>query len=111
MGKMTDEEKQAQMDERNVAICLYYKEGHKLSECSSHFKLGKQRVLQILQQGGVWKPYQKAKRDKFLGVTVTDETKAALQAKAKEEGKSMSRFVSNKLDEIAAGTKPAVGEA
>lgn len=102
---LTAEEKQAKMDERNVAICLYYKEGHKLSETASHFKLGRQRVLQILQRGGVWMPYEKSKRDKFLGVQVSEETKAALQKQAESEGTSVSRFVSDKLDEIVA--KPA----
>ena len=97
---MTPEEKQAQMDERNVAICLYYNGGHKLSETASHFKMGRQRVLQILKKGGVWKPYVKSKRDKFLGLTVTEETKDALRERAEERGVSVSRFVADKLDEM-----------
>ena len=100
---MTPEEKQARMDQRNVDICLYYKDGHKLSECASPFQLGRQRILQILQKGGVWKPYEKMKRDKFLGVTVKDETHLALKERAVEEGTSVSRFVSDHLDNLVKG--------
>lgn len=88
------------MDERNVAICLYYKDGHSLQQCASHFKMGRQRVLQILKKAEVWKPYVRTKRNKFVGVTVSEETKAALQARAEEHGTSVSRFVSDHLDEM-----------
>jgi hypothetical protein len=95
---MTNEEKRIQMEERNAALCAYYTEGHKLAECSSKFKLGRQRVQQILEKAGVWKPYEKSKRDNHLGVTVTTETKEKLKAKADAAGKSVSRFSSEILE-------------
>ncbi len=87
------------MTERNQQICAHYVAGHKLKECASAFKLGRQRVLQILQAGGVWQPYVKGERTKFLGVNVSEETKEGLKAKADAEGKSVSRFASDVLDE------------
>lgn len=84
--------------QRDEAICAYYVKGRKLAECASHFRLGRQRVLQILKAAGVWKPYEKMKRTKFLGVSVSYETKAALKVKAEEAGLSVSRFASDALD-------------
>lgn len=95
---MTSDEKATQMAERNAAICAYYLQGRKLSECASHFKLGRQRIQQVLQQAGVWKPYVKSDRTKFIGVTVSEPTKEALQTRAEAEGVSVSRLVSDKLD-------------
>ncbi len=95
---MTPEERQRQMTERNAAICAYYIEGHTLRECASHFRLGRQRTQQVLEAGGVWKPYIKSDRSKFLGVTVTEETKAALRERAENEGISMSRFASDLIE-------------
>jgi hypothetical protein len=87
------------MTTRNAEICAYYNEGHKLAECASRFKLGRQRILQILQASGAWRPYVKTDRVKFLGVTVSDETKAALKDLADEKGVSVSRLTSDILDE------------
>ena len=89
---------------RNEAVCAYYTEGHKLSECASHFRLGRQRVLQILQAAGVWKPYEKGKRTKFLGVSVSEETKSGLRVKAEREGVSVSKLADEILE---AGLKEA----
>jgi DNA-binding transcriptional regulator LsrR (DeoR family) len=100
---MTPEEKQAQMEQRNTDICLYYKEGHKLSECASKFRLSRQSIMQIVKKGGVWRPYVKTNRDKFLGVTVSGETKTALEERADEQGTSVSRFVSDHLDNLVKG--------
>lgn len=100
---MTDDEKRAQMTTRNQAICDFYKAGHKQKECASKFKLGRQRVLQILQAGGAWKPYEKGDRTKFLGVNVSEETKEALARKAEAQGVSVSRLASDALDAVVAG--------
>lgn len=99
MEKMTPEERRAQMVKRNAEICAYYQAGHKLAECASHFKLGRQSILLILKAAGVWRPYVKMRRNKFLGVTVTDETKGALKVRADEQGVSVSRLTSDILDE------------
>ena len=95
---MTDDEKKANMTARNTAICSHYASGHTVRECASKFTLGRQRIMQILQEAGVWKPYVKGERTKFLGVNVSEGTKDALEQRATAEGKSVSRFVSDKLD-------------
>lgn len=100
---MTPEEKQAQMTARNAAICAYYTAGHKVAACASTFRLGRQRVLQILQAAGVWKPYEKQGRDKFLGINVTEQTKIALKDKAGRDGISVSQLASNALDAAVGG--------
>lgn len=97
---MTDEEKAKKMTERNSAIVDYYTSGRKLSECASEFKLGRQRILQILQAAKVWTPYVKTTRTKFLGVNVSEVTKKALKVKADEKGESVSKFASDVLDEV-----------
>jgi predicted HicB family RNase H-like nuclease len=96
---MTPEEKHAQMMTRNAEIVAYYLAGHSLAQCSSHFQLGRQRTLQILKKSNVWKPYVKTSRTQFLGVTVSEETKDALRQRAEEEGISVSKLVSDALDE------------
>ena len=96
---MTPEDKKVQMEQRNAGICAYYQAGHKLAECATRFKLGRQRVLQILKAAGVWQPYVKMARTKFLGVSITDETKDALKVRADERGVSVSRLTSDILDE------------
>lgn len=96
---MTPEERRAQAAKRDAEICAYYQAGHKLAECATRFKLGRQRILQILKAAGVWQPYVKMKRTKFLGVSITDETKDALKQKAEERGVSVSRLTSDILDE------------
>lgn len=86
-------------DERNAAICARYQAGAKLGDCAKHFQLGRQRVLQILKAAGVWQPYEKGRRTRFLGVTVSDETKEGLTRMAEERGTSVSRLTSDVLDE------------
>lgn len=87
--------------ERNAQICKYYQDGHKLSECASKFKLGRQRVLQILKEGGVWVPYASIPRAKktFLGVSIDEDTKERLSEKAKEEGVSVSKLTDDILSD------------
>lgn len=95
---MTSEEKKDQMNKRNEGICAFYAEGHSVAKVASQFKLGRQRVQQILTEAGVYQPYVKMDRTKFLGVSVTNETKDALKAKAYERGVSVSRLTSDILD-------------
>lgn len=90
------------MDERNAAICAYYKEGHNLRQCASRFKIGRQRVLQILQAAKAWHPYVKSGRTKHLGVTVTEETKRKLEELAARKDASVSRYASDRLEEVVA---------
>jgi hypothetical protein len=98
---MTEGEKM-QMEERNKAICEYHSAGHTLAECGLKFGLGKQRILQILQRSGTWTPRARGKRTKHLGVTVTEETKDAIERAAYEHGKSVSRFASEVLEAAVA---------
>ena len=95
---MTEEQKRTKMSERNDAICAHYLQGHKLSECASKFRLGRQRILQVLQKAGVWKPYVKNARTQWLGVTVTEEAKVALQREATRRGTSMSALTSDLIE-------------
>lgn len=105
MDEITKRELKCQ---RDAAICAYYLEGRKLAECASKFQLGRQRVLQILKIAGVWKPYEKTNRTKFLGVTVTPETKAALEEKADDMGISVSKLASDALDSIVSNDEDEV---
>lgn len=89
-------------DERNAAICAYYKAGHKVMACATHFKLGKQRILQILKKGEVYRPLVTGTRTKFLGVSVKDATKAGLSTMAKKRGVSVSKLTSDALDDMVA---------
>jgi hypothetical protein len=81
---------------RDKIICDYYLAGNKLSVCASHFKLGRQRTLQILQEGGVWKPYKK-KPSAFLGVNIAADTKDAVVEEAKRLGISTSKLTDDIL--------------
>lgn len=97
---MTPEEKRAQMTLRDASICAYYEQGHKVSECASHFKLARQRVIQILQRANVWRPYVKNNRNNFLGVSISDDVKTALQEEAKRQGVSMSALSAEAIEEM-----------
>ena len=99
---MTDDEKKQQMTARNAAICAHHLAGHKVRETATAFQLGRQRIMQVLQAGGVWKPYEKGSRTKFLGVNVSEGTKDALKRKADAEGVSVSRLASDALDAVVA---------
>ena len=97
---MTSEEKNALLQTRNKIICEYYLTGKKLVEVARHFQLGRQRILQILKQGGVWKPYVRSARTRHLGVTVTQDAKDALKKKADEQGISVSQLVADAVDDL-----------
>jgi len=88
------------MEERNAAICAYYKADHSVAACADKFNLGRQRILQILQKAGVWKAVDKGERTKFLGVSVKDKTKEGLGTLAKKKGVSVSKFASDVLDGV-----------
>lgn len=88
--------------ERDAAICAYYEEGHKVAQCASRFQLGRMRVIQILQKAGVWRPYVKSDRTQFLGVSVTQEGKAALAREADRQGTSMSAVASDLIEDLRA---------
>ncbi len=102
---MTPEEKALKKKERNAAICAYYVAGHKVKACASLFKMTRQGIVLILQAGGVWTPYIKGPRTKFLGVNVSAETKDALKALADAEGESLSKFTSDVLDDAVGRTE------
>lgn len=99
---MTNEEKSAAMKTRNDEIVAYYQAGNKLKACASRFKLGRQRIYIILQAAGAWIPYVKGDRTKFIGVNVSQETKEAIASRAEKEGVSVSKFVSDRLDQAVA---------
>jgi hypothetical protein len=89
------------LEERDAAICRYYTEGHKISECAATFNLGRQRVHQILKKAGVWKPFDKqSTRTAFLGINVTNDTKSRLVALAERRGLSVSKLAANVLDAV-----------
>jgi hypothetical protein len=86
--------------ERNAEICKYYSEGHTVPQCCLKFSLKRMRIQQILKKAGLWRPHEKSRRDKFLGVAVTTATKDALSKKATEEGVSVSKLTSDALDAL-----------
>lgn len=94
------EEKREEMRLRNEAICRSYQDGRNLAEIGKEFGLKRARIQQILQAAGVWRPLVREPRDEFVGVTVTRETKAALAAKAKERGVSVSRLASQTFEDL-----------
>lgn len=91
---VTPDEKKAQRDARNAAICTHYKsiagDPRRLRKTASRFQLGRQTVLNVLKDAGVFEPYVRPKRTLFLGVSVQPETKLAVQAEADRRGTSAS---------------------
>lgn len=103
---VTNEEKLQQMTERNAAICAYYQAGHKVSQCASQFRLGRMRVIQVLQKAGVWRPYVKNARTEFLGVSVSEVDKLALRVEAERRGLSMSALTADLIRKMLATVQP-----
>lgn len=97
---MTDDEKKVQMLQRNAAICAHYETGKTLAATSKHFRLSRQRVLQILKESGVWRPYVKSNRTQFLGVNVSEDEKQALQEEAMRRGMSMSSLTADLIKDM-----------
>ena len=102
---MTPEERQVEKAERDAAICAYYQEGHTMAACVARFHLSRQRVIQILKKAGVWRPYVKSVRTKFLGISVTEEAKRELRQRAARRGVSVSKLVSDVVDAAIAKGK------
>lgn len=94
--KLTPEE----IIQRNKDICASYAAGWRVSQVARQFKLDRQRVRQILQEAGVWRPYQKTERVHHLGVMVTADTREALKEKAEAEGMSVSQLASTALEKL-----------
>lgn len=97
------EESRTAREKRDADICAYYAAGYKLSQTASHFRLGRQRVMQILKKAGAWRPYVKTGRTKFLGTTVSEETKAALHEEARRRGISVSELTDEAIQAMLAG--------
>lgn len=89
--------------ERNADVARAYVDGLTVLELSERFHLTTERVRQILRKSAVYQGYRDKHREKrpaFLGVNLTEETKDALQVKADEQGTSMSRLVSDTIEEM-----------
>jgi len=104
--KMTVEERQQRMAERNQAICAYYLEGHTLAECGKQFGLKRQRIKQIVQAAKIWRERTPSTndRDKFLGINISEEDKATIKEEASRQGISMSamtaEWIKERLEEL-----------
>ena len=96
---MTTEQRE-KMNARNAAIVAHHRDGHSIAECGRRFGLKRQRVQQILKKAGAWRPHEPSGRTRFVGVTVTEETKGRLEEMAEEKGTSVSRLTSDALDEM-----------
>ncbi len=94
---MTDKQS---MTERNAAICKRYEAGDKVSKIVKDFKLGRQRVYQVVKDAKVRRPTVQGSRTKHLGVTVKDATKIGLQRVADGKGVSVSQLTSDVLDKV-----------
>lgn len=102
---MTPEEKRKQMEDRDARICAGYRDGQKISQLASTFRMNRQRIIQILKREGAWRPYQKNGRDTFLGVSISREDKVALEAEAERRGVSMSSLSAEAIHEMLNGLR------
>src|ERR1017187_10100761 len=84
--------------ERNATISGHCTAGVTLDALAVEFTLSRQRIRQIVRKAGVWQ--RKTPRGAFLGVDVTDETKAALKSEAEKRGVSVSRLTSDTLEQM-----------
>jgi len=87
--------------ERNAELCKLYTDGQTIAALSTHYKISRQRVRQILRAASVWK--KPATRTAFLGIDVTQETKDNLKAEADKQQKSVSKLASDALDTMFKG--------
>ena len=85
--------------QRDAAIVAFYVRCQNVQACAEHFALSDQRILQIVKAAGVWQPRVKGDRTQFLGVQVSEETKSALHQRARTKQTSVSRLVSDVLDD------------
>src|ERR1017187_101813 len=86
--------------ERNATIIGHFTAGVTLDALAAEFTISRQRIRQIVRAAGAWK--KKTPRGSFLGVDVTDSTKAALKAEAEKRGVSVSRLTSDTLEQMLA---------
>lgn len=105
---MTPEEKQAQMEARNLEICQMYLSGASLAECGKKFGLKRQRIKQIVQAAGIWRARPKTSdgRDDFLGVNISESDKQALREEAARRGLSMSQLTAELIREMLGRDTP-----
>ena len=90
---------------RNTLICTDHAAGMPLSLLCRKYNLGSQRIKQILQRGGVWRPREKTDRTEFLGIATDARTKRNLKANADALGISVSDYATRKLKEMLHGTE------
>jgi len=87
--------------DRDAELCDMYLAGATLSACAEKFGISKPRAQQIVRKHGyATRLSQEEPRGAFLGVCLTPESKEALRVKAEEEGKTMSRLVSDAVEEM-----------
>jgi lambda repressor-like predicted transcriptional regulator len=87
---------------RNDSICAAYQTGLTLAAIGRQFGLSRPRIQQILKKAGVWVPSTKRRRTEYLGVTMTEQTKAALKVEAEKRGISLSALSDETLKEMLA---------
>lgn len=100
---MSNEKFLKKLRERNATICAGFVAGATLAELENEHHIGTQRIRQILHAGGVWK--RGPVRSVFLGVDITPDAKEKLKLVAEEQEKSVSRLVSDAIDNLLEGTE------
>ena len=85
--------------DRDVEIIRAYVAGRSVRDLAEHFNISRGRLYQILKD--IVKVRTNSKRTEFLGVNVTEETKVVLERQARAAGVSVSKIVSDRLDEDA----------
>lgn len=86
--------------QRDADICADHKAGHDVAQLCQKHGLKRQRIYQILKRGGISHARIRSARTKFLGISISEETKEALKQKATDEGTSVSKLTSDALDAL-----------
>lgn len=86
---------------RNADIGEMFKQGHTQAVIGAKHKITTARVGQILREIGILqaKDPEMTNRNSFIGAHVDKEVKTAMKEAAEQDGKSLSRFVSNLVEE------------
>lgn len=98
--KMTPDAKREARRIRDAAMVAYYDKGAKtLRQIASHFRIGRQSVLNILKAQDAWMghPHPKNGRTQFLGISVKPETRDAVKIEAERRGVSASEVADEAL--------------